>query len=118
MSVVLGFKNMVVRVGAKLYNELVNGTEDDDDDDHDDDDNNDDDDGDDADDDDDDGDDDDDDDDDDVGVGGGDHGDDEGNSDGELGIGDGISVKKSSIIRHFISLLVFFSSMGKVSFST
>ena len=90
MSVVLGFKNMVVRVGAKLYNELVNGTEDDDDDD----------------------------DDDDVGVGGGDHGDDEGNSDGEVGIGDGISVKKSSIIRHFISLLVFFSSMGKVSFST
>ena len=98
MSGVLGFKNMVVRVGAKLYDELVNSTEDDDDDDDDDD----------A----------DDDDDDDVGVGGGDHGDDEGNSDGEVGIGDGISVKKSSIIRHFISLLVFFSSMGKVSFST
>ena len=104
MSGVLGFKNMVVRVGAKLYDELVNSPEDDDDDD---DDNNDDDDGDDG---------DDDDDDDDVGVGGGDHGDDEGNSDG--GVGDGISVKKSSIIRHFISLLVFFSSMGKVSFST
>ena len=97
MSGVLGFKNMVVRVGAKLYDELVNSPEDDDADDDDDDD-----------------------DDDDVGVGGGggDHGDDEGNSDGELGIGDGISVKKSSIIRHFISLLVFFSSMGKVSFST
>ena len=96
MSGVLGFKNMVVRVGAKLYDELVNSPEDDDADDDDDDD------------------------DDDVGVGGGggDHGDDEGNSDGELGIGDGISVKKSSIIRHFISLLVFFSSMGKVSFST
>ena len=102
MSGVLGFKNMVVRVGAKLYDELVNSPEDDDDDD---DDNNDDDDGDDA-------------DDDDVGVGGGDHGDDEGNSDRGVGIGDGISVKKSSIIRHFISLLVFFSSMGKVSFST
>ena len=97
MSGVLGFKNIVVRVGAKLYDEPVDSTEDDDDDDDADDD---------------------DDDDDDVGVGGGDHGDDEGNSDGELGIGDGISVKKSSIIRHFISLLVFFSSMGKVSFST
>ena len=34
MSGVLGFKNVVVRVGAKLYDELVNSTEDDDDDDN------------------------------------------------------------------------------------
>ena len=72
MSGVLGFKNVVVRVGAKLYDEPVDSTEDDDDGDDDDDD----------------------DDDDDVGVGGGDHGDDEGNSDGDVGIGGGISVKK------------------------
>ena len=37
MSRVLGFKNVVVRVGAKLYDEPVNSTEDDDDDDDDDD---------------------------------------------------------------------------------
>ena len=84
MSGVLGFKNVVVRVGAKLYDESVDSTEDDDD--VDDNDNtNDDDDDDDI---------DDDDDDDDVGVGGGDHGDDEGNSDGDVGIVGGISVKK------------------------
>ena len=70
MSGVLGFKNVVVRVGAKLYDEPVDSTEDDDDGDDDDDD------------------------DDDVGVGGGDHGDDEGNSDGDVGIVGGISVKK------------------------
>ena len=34
MSGVLGFKNLVVRVGAKLYDEPVNSTEDDDDDDN------------------------------------------------------------------------------------
>ena len=34
MSGVLGFKNVVVRVGAKLYDEPVNSTEDDDDDDN------------------------------------------------------------------------------------
>ena len=79
ISGVLGFKNMVVRVGAKLYDELVNSTEDDDDVDDNDDNNNDD---------------DDDDDNDDDGVGGGDHGDDEGNSDGDVGIVGGISVKK------------------------
>ena len=86
ISGVLEFKNVVVRVGAKLYDEPVNSTEDDDDDDvdDDDDDNNDDDDDDDN----------DDDDDDDVGGGGGDHGDDEGNSDGDVGIVGGISVKK------------------------
>ena len=39
MSGVLGFKNVVVRVGAKLYDEPVNSTEDDDDGDDDDDDN-------------------------------------------------------------------------------
>ena len=39
MSGVLGFKNLVVRVGAKLYDEPVNSTEDDDDGDDDDDDN-------------------------------------------------------------------------------
>ena len=39
MSEVLGFKNLVVRVGAKLYDEPVNSTEDDDDGDDDDDDN-------------------------------------------------------------------------------
>ena len=33
MSGVLGFKNVVVRVGAKMYDEPVNSTEDDDDDD-------------------------------------------------------------------------------------
>ena len=77
MSGVLGFKNVVVRVGAKLYDEPVNSTEDDDDVDDNDDNNNDD-----------------DDDDDDDGVGGGDHGDDEGNSDGDVGIVGGISVKK------------------------
>ena len=77
MSGVLGFKNLVVRVGAKLYDEPVDSTEDDDDDDDDDND-------------------DDDDDDDSVGVGGGggDHGDEEGNSDGDVGIVGGISVKK------------------------
>ena len=37
MSGVLGFKNLVVRVGAKLYDEPVNSTEDDDGDDDDDD---------------------------------------------------------------------------------
>ena len=40
MSGVLGFKNLVVRVGAKLYDEPVNSTEDDDDDGDDDDDDN------------------------------------------------------------------------------
>ena len=77
MSGVLGFKNLVVRVGAKLYDKPVDSTEDDDDDDDDDND-------------------DDDDDDDSVGVGGGggDHGDEEGNSDGDVGIVGGISVKK------------------------
>ena len=35
MSGVLGFKNLVVRVGAKLYDEPVDSTEDDDDDDDD-----------------------------------------------------------------------------------
>ena len=39
MSGVLGFKNLVVRVGAKLYDEPVNNTEDDDDGDDDNDDN-------------------------------------------------------------------------------
>ena len=39
MSGVLGFKNLVVRVGAKLYDEPVDSTEDDDDGDDDDDDN-------------------------------------------------------------------------------
>ena len=39
MSGVLGFKNVVVRVGAKLYDEPVDSTEDDDDGDDDDDDN-------------------------------------------------------------------------------
>ena len=39
MSGVLGFKNVVVRVGAKLYDEPVNSTEDDDDGDDDNDDN-------------------------------------------------------------------------------
>ena len=34
MSGVLGFKNVVVRVGAKMYDEPVNSTEDDDDDDN------------------------------------------------------------------------------------
>ena len=82
MSGVLGFKNVVVRVGAKLYDEPVDSTEDDDDVDNDD--NNNDDDDDDNNDDDDDG----------VGVGGGDHGDEEGNSDGDVGIVCGISVKK------------------------
>ena len=80
MSGVLGFKNEVVRVGAKLYDEPVDSTGDDDDVDNDDNNNDDD--------------DDDDNDDDDVGVGGGDHGDDEGNSDGDVGISGGISVKK------------------------
>ena len=37
MSGVLGFKNLVVRVGAKLYDEPVDSTEDGDDDDDDDD---------------------------------------------------------------------------------
>ena len=37
MSGVLGFKNLVVRVGAKLYDEPVDSTEDDDDGDDDDD---------------------------------------------------------------------------------
>ena len=37
MSGVLGFKNLVVRVGAELYDEPVNSTEDDDDGDDDDD---------------------------------------------------------------------------------
>ena len=87
MSGVLGFKNMVVRVGAKLYDEPVDSTGDDDDVDDNDDNNNDDDDDDDN---------DDDDDDDSVGVGGGggDHGDDEGNSDEDVGIVGRISVKK------------------------
>ena len=40
MSGVLGFKNVVVRVGAKLYDEPVDSTEDDDDGDDDDDDDN------------------------------------------------------------------------------
>ena len=39
MSGVLGFKNVVVRVGAKLYDEPVNSTEDNDDGNDDDDDN-------------------------------------------------------------------------------
>ena len=34
MSGVLGFKNVVVRVGAKMYDEPVNSTEDDDEDDN------------------------------------------------------------------------------------
>ena len=64
MSGVLEFKNVVVRVGAKLYDEPVDNTEDDDDDD------------------------------DGVGVGGVDHGDDEGDRDGDGGIVGGISGKK------------------------
>ena len=80
MSGVLGFKNVLVRVGAKLYDEPVDSTEDDDDVDNDDDD--------------DDLNDDDDDDGDGFGGGGGDHGDDEENSDWDVGIVGGISVKK------------------------
>ena len=68
MSGVLGFKNVIVRVGAKLYDEPVDSNEDDDDVESDDDDDDDDD--------------------------NGDHGDEEGDSDGDVGIVGGISVKK------------------------